>query len=341
MPRDAAARFKREFDEQFGSSDLPFFDGGYAQAYDAAKKDLKFLLIVLIAPEHDETDSFVRDTLLSAEVVGLVKDPANKIILWGGNVRDSEAYQVFNEYNCTKFPWSALVCLTPKEGSTRMGTVKRLVGPMSGSAYAAEIQTAITKYGPDLEAVRSERSAQEVARSLRTAQDDAYESSLARDRERARQRKEAEAEAAAAEKKALEEAAAAELLKQKRQQWRRWRARSIPAEPAAGTKGVVRVALRMTPAMGGERIQRTFRSDASVDDLYAFVECHGIAGDASQAEEASRPDDYEHEYHFRIASLMPREVYEPSKTVTLSEKIGRSGNLIVEQVRAESDDEEE
>ena len=341
LPRDAAARFKREFDEHYGTNDLPFFDGGYARAYDVAKKELMFLLLVLIAPEHDDTEAFVRDTLLSPDVVGLVNDPSNRIILWGGNVRDSEAYQVFNEYNCTKFPWSAVVCLTPKEGSTRMGTVKRLVGPMSGSAYAAEIRTAMSKYAPDLEAVRSERDAQAVARNLRTEQDSAYERSLARDRERARQKKEAEAAAAAAEKKALEEAAAAELRQQKRQQWRRWRATSIPAEPVAGAKDIVRLALKMPESMGGERIRRSFAGDSTVDDLYAFVECYDVARDGSGVDEkASRPDDYEHEYRFRIASPMPREVYEPSKTATLLEKIGRSGNLIIEQARAESDDEE-
>jgi len=338
LPRDAAARFKREFDEQYGDNDLPFFDGGYARAYDLAKQDLMFLLLVLIAPEHDDTEAFVRNTLLSPEVVGLVKNPANRIVLWGGNVRDSEAYQVFNEYNCTKFPWSALVCLTPKEGSTRMGTVKRLVGPMSGSAYVAEIQTVMSKYGPDLEAVRSERSVQAVARNLRTEQDSAYDRSLARDRERARQKKEAEAEAAAAEKRALEEAAAAELLEQKRQQWRRWRVSSIPVEPAAGADDIVRLAVKMPESMGGERIRRTFAGQSTMDELYAFVECYDVvAGDGSN--KVLPPDDYDHEYRFRIASPMPREVYEPSKAATLAEKIGRSGNLIVEQFRAESDDE--
>ncbi len=35
---------------------------------------------------------------------------------------------------CTKYPFSCLVCLTPKEGSTRMGIIKRLVGPMTATA---------------------------------------------------------------------------------------------------------------------------------------------------------------------------------------------------------------
>jgi FAS-associated factor 2 len=49
-PRDAVARLKREFEEEYGSNTIPFFEGGYAQALDLAKKDLKFLLIMLLSP---------------------------------------------------------------------------------------------------------------------------------------------------------------------------------------------------------------------------------------------------------------------------------------------------
>ena len=338
LPRDTAARFKREFEEQYGSDSLPFFEGGYANAYDAAKKDLKFLLVVLLSPEHDDTESFVRDTLLAPEVVELIRNSANRIILWGGNMRDSEAYQVCNDFNCTKFPWSALICLTPKEGSTRMGTVKRLAGPMSASAYAADLQAAISKYGPDLDAVRAERRAQEAVRNLRDEQDSAYERSLAADRERARQRKEAAAAAAEAEKRAQEQAAAAAEREEKRQRWRRWRAASIPPAPAAGDKDVVRIALKLPAAMGGASVRRPFPSSTTVEELYAFVECHDlVSGEAAGAvdEKASEPESYEHVYDFRIVAMMPRQVHEPSRTATLLEKIGRSGNLIVEEVAEE------
>ncbi|KAI1187808.1 UBX domain-containing protein [Nemania serpens] len=354
MPPDTAARFRREFEEEYGSNALPFHDGGFAQALDLAKRDLKFLFIVLISPEHDDTESFTRETLLAPEVVSFINDPANNIILWGGNVLDSEAYQVATEYNCTKFPFSCLVCLTPKEGSTRMSIVKRLAGPLPPATYLAEIQTAINKYAPDLAGVRAERTAQQVARNLRTEQDDAYERSLARDRERARQRKEAEAAAAATEKKAQEEAAAAERRERQRQQWRRWRATTIAPEPDA--KDVVRLALMM-PVVG--RVVRRFAADTTVEELYAFVECYDIlttnpelnGEDAANRDAdadgevdgdsidlpAEKPDGYVHEYAFRIASPIPRVVYAPDETATLRDRIGRSGNLIVELGTAESE----
>ena len=357
MPPDTAARFRREFEEEYGTNALPFYEGGFAQALDLAKKELKFLLIVLMSPEHDDTESFTRDTLLAPEVTSFINDSANNIILWGGNVLDSEAYQVAAEYNCTKFPFSCLVCLTPKEGSTRMSIVKRLAGPLSPSTYLAEIQTAINKYAPDLAGVRAERTAQQVARNLRTEQDDAYERSLARDRERARQRKEAEAAAAESERKAQEEAEAAEQRERQRQQWRRWRATTIKSEPdaSANPKDVVRLALMM-PTAG--RIVRRFAAETTVEELYAFVECYNMLttnpelnGEDDEKKEADgeddidlpaeKPEGYVHKYEFRIASPMPRVVYDPEEKATLSERIGRSGNLIVELGTAESDAESE
>lgn len=342
MPRDTAARFKREFDEEYGPNELPFFEGGLAQAHDLAKKDVKFLLVLLMSPEHDDTSSFVRDTLLTPEVVELIKNPANKIVLWGGNVLDSEAYQAATEYNCTKYPFSALVCLTPKEGSTRMGIVKRLVGPMPAATYLSELHGAMEKYGSDLEGVRAERVAQEATRSIRTEQDSAYERSLAIDRQRARERREAAAAVAEAERRAREKAANAALLGEKRQQWKSWRAARILPEPPASDKSVVRVALKMPEESGAGRIVRRFPQDAPVEELYAFVECYDvIEATAEKAPGRARPGDYEHTYTFRIASTLPRVVYEPSTTATMGERIGKSGNLIVEELPTESDEEDD
>ena len=341
LPRDTAARFKREFDEEYGENDLPFYEGGIAQAHDLAKKELKFMLVVLLSPEHDDTETFIKDTLLSQEVSDFIKDPSNNIILWGGNVLDSEAYQVATEYNCTKFPFSALVCLTPKEGSTRMGIAKRLVGPMPAATYLSELRGAVEKYGSELAGVRAERTAQEVSRSLRNQQDSAYERSLAIDRERARQKKEAAAAAAAAEKRALEAAEAAEIRKQKRQQWRLWRASIILAEPPASDKNIVRLALKMPEESGIGRIVRRFPQDASMEELYAFVDCYDLLQQVDDEDDYEEPEDYDHEFTFRIASILPRVVYEPSSTVTIGQKIGRSGNLIVEEVAPDSDDDEE
>jgi FAS-associated factor 2 len=340
LPKETAQRFRRDFDEEYGAHGLPLFEGGHAQALDTAKNDLKFLLTILISPEHDDTEFFVRNTLLSPEVVNFINDPANNIIVWGGNVLDSEAYQVAREYGCLKYPFSCLVCLTPKEGSTRMGIVKRLVGPMTPESYLAGLQGAITKHAPDLNGVRAERSAQEMTRTLRSQQDSAYERSLALDRERARQKKEAAAAAAAAEKRAQEEAEAAARLQELQQQWKEWRVTTIAPEPNADAKDAVRLALNMPASSGFGRVIRRFASQTTLEELYAFVECYELLQEKSRDNKAEKPEGYEHKYGFRIASVMPKEAFEPSEATTIGEKMGRGGSLVVEELVPEDEEDE-
>ncbi|KAJ2906021.1 hypothetical protein MKZ38_003504 [Zalerion maritima] len=334
LPRDTAARFKREFEEEYGENDLSFFDGGFAQALDLAKRDLKFLLVVLISPEHDDTESFARETLLSPEVVNFINDKNNDIILWGGNILDTEAYQVSLEYSCTKFPFSAMISLTPKEGSAKMSIIKRLSGPMPPRSYVAELQKSIEKYAPELAGVKAQRQEHEMARNLRSAQDEAYERSLAADRERARQKREVEAAAAAAERAAREAEEAAGRKEQLKEQWKKWRAGQAKPEPEASNKDVVRLAIKMR---SGERVVRRFDSLSTMEDLYAFVECFDDIRAGTQ-ESAPKPEGYAHEYKFRVASIMPRELFDPHGDGTLRDRVGRSGNLIVEDVVEETDE---
>jgi FAS-associated factor 2 len=57
-PQAIAARFLREFEDQFGTTHVEFFPGGYSQALETAKSQLSFLMIVLQSDEHDDTPSF-------------------------------------------------------------------------------------------------------------------------------------------------------------------------------------------------------------------------------------------------------------------------------------------
>ena len=335
-PRDTASRFSREFEEEYGTHRLPFFDGGYAQAYDLAKKDLKFLMVVLLSPEHDDNATFIQETLLSDEVADYLNDPQNKIILWAGTVQDSEAYQVSNALNCSKFPFTALVVHTPQDSSTSMSTVARLTGLQSASTFVAKLRTTVNQHSAALTQVRARRNEQQATRNLRDEQNSAYERSLAQDRERARQRKEAEAAQRKAESEAQAKARDEEKQTRDLEQWKRWRASSIPAEPGPNAKNVTRVSIRLT---NGERIIRKFAEDSRIEELYAFVECYDILTSSHNFSGASMPVDYVHKYGFRLVSPMPRAVYEVDDSVSVGENIGRSGNMMVEPI--DDDDEAE
>ncbi|MCJ1393630.1 hypothetical protein MMC18_006505 [Xylographa bjoerkii] len=334
-PRDTAARFIREFEEEYGSHELHFFEDGYAQAYDLAKKDLKFLLVVLISPEHDDTATFVREILLSTEVGTFINDPRNNIILWTGTVEDSEAYQVSSALNCTKFPFAALIVHTPQDSSTSMSTVTRISGFLPPSAFIARLQTAITQQKPALDRVRATRAEQQATRNLRQEQESAYERSLAQDRERTRQRREAEAAKARAEQEARSKAEEVEREAQNLAAWKMWRSKQIAPEPGTDVKNVTRISIRMP---SGDRIVRRFPSDTSLEDLYAFVECYELLQSGIPTSTSPEPADYSHHYKFNMVSPMPRMVYDLDSGGIVGERIGKSGNLIVEPILEEEDE---
>ena len=333
-PRDSAARFKREIEEEFGENTLPFYEGGYAQALDVAKKDLKFLVIILTSPEHDDTSSWIREVLLCSEVQSFLNNTTHELLLWAGDVRDSEAYQVSNALRCSKFPFTALIAHTPQQSTTSMSVLTRITGPMPATAYIAKLQAAITSHAEQLRTVRETRNAQNFERSLREEQNSAYERSLAQDRERARVKKEAEARSAEQERKEQEVKSAALELKQNQIEWRRWRASLVAPEPGPEEKDVVRIGLKMPD---GPRITRKFPMSATLEDLYAFVDCYDYLEQSKGV--VGCPEGYDHLYQFRLVSIFPRVVYNPEQVGTIAELVGKSGSLVVEPILEDDDDE--
>lgn len=337
-PKDTAARFIREFEEEYGAHSLPFLENGYNMALEKAHRDLKFLMVVLLSPEHDDTTSWVTETLLSREVTEYINDPSNEILLWGGNVQDSEAYQVANSLRCTKFPFASVIVHTPTAGANAMSTISRIAGNTSPSEFLSKLRTALSQNKDPLERVRSRRTEQQASRTLREEQDSAYERSLAQDRERARQRREAEAARQRAEADEAARQAAQELHCRNLQQWKAWRAQSLAAEPGADVSDVIRISIRLP---SGQRVIRKFRADADLEEVYAFVECYEVLQcSPDPAATVLEPSGYEHKYGFRLVSPMPRAVFDVQSGGSVRERIGRGGNLLVELIDDEDDDDD-
>jgi len=260
-------------------------------------------------------------------------------------VQDAEGYQVSTSLNCTKFPFAALICQTSDAtgtGSSRAGdmtVVMRAVGPMPASELVAKLGSAMTAQQAQLTAARAQRAEQQASRNLRQEQDSAYERSLAQDRERARRKREEEEAQALAEKQAQEAAEQETRRLEQREEWRRWRVAQLPVEPESNTADTVRLSVRMPD---GERLIRKFESAAPLDDLYAFVECHDLVSqDEAPHLRSSPPSGYKHEYKFRLVSPMPRNVISIKYGGTIAEKVGRGGNLIVEELDNVEKDEDD
>lgn len=335
-PADNAERFIREFSEEYGDHTLPFVESGFNLTLDNAKKELKFLLVTLLSPDHDDNSSWVRETLLSQQVATFLSSHKDDLLLWGGNVQDDEGYQVSASLNCTKFPFAALICQSSETGSSGMTVIMRAVGPMAPSELVAKLGAAMTAQQSQLRTARAQRAEQQASRNLRQEQDSAYERSLAQDRERARIRREEQEAQERAEREAREAAEAAENKKQKAQQWRKWRTQSLPPEPEGDSKEGVRISIRMP---SGNRVIRKFRADADLDELYAFVDCYDVISEgAGQETDVEEPTGYEHSFAFRLVSPMPRTVYEVKDGGTVGSTIGKGANLIVETIDDEEDE---
>lgn len=185
-----------------------------------------------------------------------------------------------------------------------------------------------------------------MERELRAEQDRAFRLAEQRDKERMDKRREEERqkkEEEAAKQREEEERAMKQTWQK---QWRRWQKANMPAEPAAGTPGTLRIGVR---APNGQRRIRHFNPTDSVRLLYTYVDVDVLAeDDASEPAPASPPAGYKPEFDFVLATAYPRSVV-PLSEVTLGDVSTLKGgaNLVVEASSppssqdSDDDDEEE
>ncbi|KAJ6567659.1 hypothetical protein DFH09DRAFT_1261410 [Mycena vulgaris] len=301
---------------------LPDFTlGTYEEALRVCQRDLRIGCIVLVSEEHDDVPEFKRTTLTDPTLVRLLH--ANDIVVWGGDVRDREAYSASLKLQATTYPFVAFLALQPRRtprpasssGSSppTLTVLSRHQGPPSGptspATLAAHLETQLLpRVTPFLARLRAAQHTAAADRALRAEQDRAFRETAARDTARiealmqadVRAAREADAVRAAQEAEAARlarEAAEAETRAMKRAGWRRWARRALDSE-AEDAQGV-RLAIRLPD---GARILRRFADTRSLTALYAFVDAQlaDAAGDAvSPAGHAAA--DVEHAMEEQIA----------------------------------------
>ncbi|ODQ65042.1 UBX-domain-containing protein [Nadsonia fulvescens var. elongata DSM 6958] len=357
-PQDTARNFIRQFHDDIDSETLgpAFAESGYTEVINLSKSSYRFVLVILQSDECDITTSFNRGVLASQRLNGVLNQ--HEVLVWGGNVAESEAYQVANALHCTQFPFSALIALSAPGSSSNssapvMTVLARLQGPESAdvSRYVARLLAKLETHGPTLAQMRDHFLAinrdREAERQIRRDQDDAYARSLARDRElseaQLRQQQHREQERLKEERQ-LEQQRQRQQLRDAREvkasQWRIWRAqefqKSHPSQTSSSSSTPsARISIRLA---NGERIVQNFLADDCLEDIYAFIECRElISNDASTV---LKPKDYNHEYNFDLVSPMPRQVIPVSTDVKINEikVIWPSGTLVVEKFGDSDDD---
>lgn len=341
--QEAAERLLCEIQTQYGVSTdlLPFQQISYNSVRGDAKRDLKYLLMILVSPEHDDTSSFLTQTLFSDHFISFIHSHSHDLLLWLGNVQDAEAYSLSSSLQVTKFPFVGLIANTPSIAPSSMSLITRASGLESPTTLIDMLSKTISHHDPDLISARADKRTQDFSRTVRNETDSAYERSLAIDRERARKKREEEDVEVRVLRHEQDRLAASPRRIQNADMWRAWRRQSLTH---AAEGDAVRLSIRL---LSGQRLVKKFEPTVSIEEVYATVECHIDSDTEAEVARATavnddhgrkeKPVDYDHVYDFRLASTMPRRVFEPDDSSALKDLLGRSGNLIVE--RALVDDE--
>eukprot|EP00842_Homolaphlyctis_polyrhiza_P005127 jgi/Hompol1/5615/HPOL_002009-RA len=258
-----------DFIASYGPKHPNFHPGTYTQALDSAKRDIKYFLAVLQSDEHDDTPKFSRDTLASDVFINFLSE--RNIVVWGGDVKETEAYKVSLVLSATAYPFMALIM---PQGSN-MVVACRFEGLAPTDQIIQKMRRVMDRFDPQLVAARADRASRDAARSIREQQDAAYQASLRADQEKARMLQ-AELERERLEqqerdRQQREKEAQVERRKQRKLQI----AQEMPPEPSAtSTTETTRLSIRLPD---GRRIVRRFYTSDSVQLLWNFIETHDLS----------------------------------------------------------------
>ncbi|CAG8521636.1 13540_t:CDS:2 [Racocetra persica] len=330
------AQFIEKFEQKYGRTHPDFFQGAYSQALESAKNDLRFAMIILQADEHDNTKKFNRDTLTSELLISFLRE--NDVLVWAGNIKDPEAFQVNSILQATTYPFVAVIVLATPHGnngtSPKMTVVDRIEGSLSPEVLIARLTILISRYGPGLQRFRNERAERDSARQIREQQDNAYLASLQADQAKERKARELEEAKKLASERARREAEERKLMLANKEKWRRWALTQLPNEPNQNETEVTSLSFRL---LNGERVVRRFRADDTM--VYIFVDTYHMRNETSSSADIQPPKDYEHNFDFLLVSF-PRTVHQADKFKTIKSESGLwpSANLIVESLTTEDDE---
>mmetsp|Transcript_29280 Transcript_29280/g.53973 ORF Transcript_29280/g.53973 Transcript_29280/m.53973 type:complete len:430 (-) Transcript_29280:174-1463(-) len=231
--------------------ELPrFFEGSFNQAMQAARQQLKPLVVYLHGGSTRHFQGFWAQVLQNEIIRAMLNE---NFLLWGKNAASMDSQRVAQIVQARQYPCLSALVLASSDDI-------RLVGSLHGQVQVDEVLALLTSCLEEMETRRSEivarREQQAEDRHLRMEQDREYQEALEVDRRRQelRQQEAAEAERFQAQRLELEE--------------RRKRAAASLQAPDPNTKSRISMTL---PA--GQRVERKFHASATLADVYAWADC--------------------------------------------------------------------
>lgn len=318
-PTQDVQNFIQGFEEKFGTTHPVFYRGGYKEAYQDAKRELRFLVLYLHQENSYDCDRFCRDALIHPDVVSIINSRA---LFWGCSAKYAEGYKVAQALQVNKYPSLGLIA--------SRGNQMTLIGRLQGYHNHEQLIDKLTQlFGHNerhLNAARQERQQLDLNQTLRKEQDEAFQKSLKADQDKAEKKRqevlkkeqEERTKKEREERKEREETERVENLLRRKQE----AARLVPVEPKEGDAESSRISFKLPD---GKRLERRFLNSDVLADLYHYV--------------LSQPDVPE---QFEIYTTYPRKSIEcsPSSRKNIqSLGLGKALALIVEE-KDDTDDEE-
>mmetsp|Transcript_112722 Transcript_112722/g.323922 ORF Transcript_112722/g.323922 Transcript_112722/m.323922 type:complete len:491 (+) Transcript_112722:184-1656(+) len=246
-----------------GQLELPrFFDGTFMEALDAARAELKLLVVFLHSSGAPRSEEFCTRVLADQNVRQMLDE---NFVLWGGDAASPSVRGVVRLTRTREYP--SLSVLLPAAVDDI-----QLINSMSGQAELDMAVALLTACMDDMQmhraaiVARTEQFAED--RQLREQQDREYQEALEADRKRAEEQALQEQRQREEEQQAREEAEALEAKCREREESLRRRAREL-AEAGEGPEATARISLRL-PA--GQRIDRKFSPEAPLETVYSWAE---------------------------------------------------------------------
>ena len=248
----------------------PFYKGSYTQALYMANNRAKFLYVYITNQQNENSSAIFEQIITNPRFISIFRDP--NTMIWGGDITNSEAYQLANSLNVTKLPFVGLLCLSRSSTMTPQGSVKtpakislvlKIQGGISShttgdinSLIDAKFIKRMAKYEPELALIRSELRSKFVSKVLLRQQDLNYQTSLARDRKKKEER--------------LAKKKGDEYIKSKIPYYSEMLRVSLAATSAGtSSQNKARLAIKLP---SGERKKVLFPADKDVGEIFEFVE---------------------------------------------------------------------
>ncbi|CUM62925.1 uncharacterized protein PRCAT00000485001 [Priceomyces carsonii] len=306
-PIDKVNKFIRELEDNLSPENLrsgnslpPFFEGSYTQALYMATNRAKFLFVYLSNPQNESSSLIFDKVIANPEFINMFSNNQN-LLIWGGDLTNSEAYQLANSFGVTKFPFLGLVFLTrttrmtpdgPVKTSPKITLVLKIQGGLGpdvdpNALIELKFKKKIRKYDAELSLIRNQLKESFMSQVLLKQQDLNYRASLEKDRVKAQ--------------KKLQEKMKKKFLAYKLEYFN-----NLNEEI---TEGMAKIAIKL---QSGSRVTFYFPAESKVEDIFTYVELLNegyfdkeISSSLSDQQAEEEFKGFEPDFNFKLITPLP------------------------------------